>query len=141
MTRLPSSGSDPERGLSTLLAWAKVKAPIREFAFAPPRRWRFDFAWPVEGVAVEVEGGTWVGGRHTRPAAFERDAEKYNEAAIRGWAVLRVTPAMIDDGRAVAAIERALSTHSPRASADTTLAALRTPEPPAQGTSRARPRS
>ena len=51
-------------------------------------------------VAVEVEGGVWTGGRHTRGKGFEADCEKYNAATERGWRVLRVTPKMIADGRA-----------------------------------------
>ncbi len=86
-----------------------LPAPEREVMFAKPRRWRFDLAWPALMVACEVEGGTWVQGRHTRPAGFENDAEKYSEAAIRGWLVVRVTSHMVADGRALALVERALA--------------------------------
>jgi hypothetical protein len=115
MTRL-SSGSDPTANLVAVLAWARVTPPETEVRFHPTRRWRFDLAWPSMRLAVEVEGGTWAGGRHTRGAGFEADCEKYNEAALAHWTVLRVTPAMIDDGRALAVIERGirvkLSTHT-----------------------------
>jgi very-short-patch-repair endonuclease len=67
----------------------------RECRFAPPRRWRFDFANTERKVAIEIEGGAWTGGRHTRGAAFEKDAEKYNTAALLGWIVLRYTPQMV----------------------------------------------
>ena len=80
--------------------------PEAEYRFAAPRRWRFDLAWPALRLALEVEGGTWVSGRHTRGAGFEKDCEKYNEAALLGWTVLRVTPGMIEDGRAVELVER-----------------------------------
>lgn len=63
----------------------------REHTFALPRRWRFDFAWPEEKVAVEMEGGVWVRGSHQRPVRFVRDCEKYNRAALDGWTVLRYT--------------------------------------------------
>jgi hypothetical protein len=43
-------------------------------------------------VALEVEGGVWTGGRHTRGAGFLKDVEKYNRAAVLGWRLLRVTP-------------------------------------------------
>lgn len=96
---------------------------VREVRFHPPRRWRFDFVvkpkWYVEGplrardcLAVEVEGGTWVQGRHNRGASFEADAIKYAEALIDGFRVMRVTTAMVDDGRALALIERALAATS-----------------------------
>ena len=83
-------------------------APVREHQFHPGRRWRFDFAWPDHMLAVEVEGGTWTAGRHSRGAAFEADCEKYAEAVIAGWRILRVTNHMVEDGRALAFIERAL---------------------------------
>lgn len=82
--------------------------PEREYRFAPPRRWRFDLAWPELKLAVEVEGGTFVSGRHSRGKGYEADCEKYAEALIAGWRVLRVTPHMIEDGRAVGFLERLL---------------------------------
>lgn len=66
--------------------------PEREWKFDAKRRWRFDYAWPQEMVALEVEGGVWTGGRHTRGAGFVKDMEKYNRAAVLGWRLLRVTP-------------------------------------------------
>lgn len=76
------------------LVWRGVgiPEPTRELVFAPPRRWRFDFAWPAHMVALEVEGGVWIRGRHTRGTGFVRDMEKYNAAAVLGWSVLRVQP-------------------------------------------------
>ena len=80
--------------------------PETEYRFHPVRRWRFDFCWPAYRLAVEVEGGTWARGRHSRGAGFERDCEKYNEATIRAWRVLRFTTGMVEDGRAVETLER-----------------------------------
>lgn len=55
-------------------------------------------AWPVFKIAVEIEGGVWVQGRHVRGAGFLRDAEKYNAAVLMGWRLLRYTPAQIKKG-------------------------------------------
>jgi very-short-patch-repair endonuclease len=63
----------------------------REHRFSPPRRFRFDAAFIRESVAVELDGGVYSGGRHTRGAGFERDCEKLNLAASQGWLVLRYT--------------------------------------------------
>lgn len=64
--------------------------PVREYGFARPvREWQFDLAWPEFLIAVEIEGGIWSGGRHTSPTGFLGDMAKYNEAAARGWRVLR----------------------------------------------------
>jgi len=68
---------------------------IREYRFNEIRRWRFDCAEPVARVAVEIDGGTWVAGRHTRGAGFERDCEKLNAAVADGWAVFRFTTSML----------------------------------------------
>jgi very-short-patch-repair endonuclease len=73
--------------------------PEREYRFHPSRRWRFDFAWPAQRVAVECEGGVWVKGRHVRGQGFIRDCWKYSNAAALGWLVLRCTPKMLhEDG-------------------------------------------
>lgn len=56
-----------------------------------------------------MEGGSWIAGRHTRGGSFEKDCEKYNNAALAGWKVLRVTPHMIEDGTAIDLIRRALA--------------------------------
>ena len=81
----------------------------REYRFYYPRRWRFDFAFVASNVAAEIEGGTWIKGRHTRGAGFERDCEKYNTAALMGWTVFRFTPAMVRSGEALNIIEQALA--------------------------------
>ena len=72
--------------------FAGIHATVAEYRFDAKRKWRFDFAWPQCRVALEVEGGVWTGGRHTRGAGFLRDIEKYNAAAVAGWTVLRCTP-------------------------------------------------
>ena len=70
-----------------------MPAPVRELQFAPPRRWKFDFAWPAENhrLAVEIEGGIWTKGRHSRGKGITADAEKYNFATLANWRVLRYT--------------------------------------------------
>lgn len=60
-------------------------------------------------IAVEVEGGTWSGGRHTRGDGFEKDCEKYNTAALAGWRVLRFTGAQVQSGIAITVIEGAFN--------------------------------
>lgn len=63
---------------------------------------------PIDRIAVEVEGGIWTGGRHTRPSGFLKDIEKYNEATRLGFSVYRVTPAMIKSGEAIALLRKVL---------------------------------
>lgn len=74
--------------------------PETEFVFAPPRKWRFDFAWPEQKIAVEQEGGLWIQGRHNRAASMIKDMDKYNTAARLGWKVGRFTPQQVKAGDA-----------------------------------------
>jgi very-short-patch-repair endonuclease len=85
---------------------ARLPRPMSEHRFHGERKWRFDFAWPARMIAAEVEGGTWVNGAHGRGKHFESDCEKYAEALINGWRVLRVTTDMVNDGRAIALLRR-----------------------------------
>ncbi len=80
--------------------------PVNEYRFHPVRRWRFDFAYPEQKIAFEVEGGTWNGGRHNRGSGYEKDAEKYNQAAVLGWQVYRFTGGMIRDERSTEILEQ-----------------------------------
>ena len=80
----------------------------REYKFHPVRKFRFDFAWPEHDLALEIEGGVWKKGRHNRPLGFIKDMEKYNEAVILGWRILRVTPEMLKNGVAMQLLERAM---------------------------------
>jgi very-short-patch-repair endonuclease len=72
--------------------------PIREHRFHETRKWRFDLAWLKHKLAVEVEGGIWVYGRHNRAATFLKDMEKYNNACLLGWSVLRLSTDMVKSG-------------------------------------------
>ena len=97
---------DWEQILNLDFIQAGLPASEREYTFAPPRRWRFDFAWPQHKLAVEIEGGSWTLGRHTRGEGFRNDCEKYNEAVLLGWSVLRFTPDMIESGYAVKTVRK-----------------------------------
>lgn len=64
----------------------RLPQPVREYKF---QQWRFDFAWPVLKIAVEIDGGTFAGGDHVRGKGYQRDCMKNNAAQIAGWSVLR----------------------------------------------------
>jgi very-short-patch-repair endonuclease len=72
--------------------------PTREHKFHQTRKWRFDLAWIGPKLAVEVEGGIWVYGRHNRAVTFLKDMEKYNNACLLGWSVLRLSTDMVKNG-------------------------------------------
>ena len=97
------------KGDSTNLLLVELRSlnfpePVFEHRFHPKRRWRFDLAWPDLMLAVEIDGGTWTGGRHVSPVGYAKDCEKLNAAVVAGWRVLRFTPQMIENGQAVATI-------------------------------------
>ncbi len=90
--------SELERAFSTywdMLA-ADLPAPTSEHRFHAVRRFRFDYAWIPQKVAVELEGGTFSGGRHVRGIGFETDCIKYNLATADGWRVFRFTTKMLE---------------------------------------------
>lgn len=91
---------------------AGLPAPERQSRLVDGRRFQTDLVWRGAGqmVTVEVEGGTWVRGRHTRPQGFENDCEKYNAVELQHNPIsLRVTGGMVKDGRALTFIRQALA--------------------------------
>lgn len=95
--------SDLEDMLLQQLVDAGIPEPVREYRFAKSigRQWRFDAAYPDKLVAIEVEGGIWVHGRHNRGAGYEEDLLKYATATVMGWRVLRFGSKLIKSGDAV----------------------------------------
>jgi very-short-patch-repair endonuclease len=93
--RAPQSPSHLEERF--LMLWNHVKGPDleREYRFDAKRRWRADFAHVEARVLIEIVGGIWVNGRHNRAAGFNADSEKYLEAGLLGWHVLRLGPDQI----------------------------------------------
>lgn len=75
--------------------------PIYQHLFHPKRKWRFDFCWPEEMLAVEINGGNWIGGAHARATGLKRDYEKLNAAQNWGWRVLQFDADMVKDGTAI----------------------------------------
>lgn len=79
-------------GFVGLCRAAGLPEPVSELVFAPPRRFRFDFAWPDARLALEIDGGLFSGGGHVRGAHILTTHEKMNLAAVAGWRVLYTTP-------------------------------------------------
>ncbi len=123
-----------ENIMAALIETAGLPHPQAEFRFHPKRMWRFDFAFIDYKVAVEVEGGAYanpvycrscgarvtyvgtdgriipllMGGRHNFGAGYEKDVEKYNEAAIHGWLLVRMTAKLVRSKKGLEFIARAL---------------------------------
>lgn len=101
-TRQPSEG---EKLLATHLRACKIDFE-QEYKFHPKRKWRADFLITGTKILVEVEGGIWSGGRHTRGKGYIGDMEKYNEAAMMGFTVLRFSTEQVKAGVAIKQIEQ-----------------------------------
>ncbi len=89
-----------------------LPVPVDEYEFCDGRKWAFD--WLFEGwLALEIEGNPWASvngqkSRHFHGQGILDDMEKYNEAGILGYVVLRVTNKDVESGAAFALVKRAL---------------------------------
>jgi len=124
----------PKTPLQQQIADAGLPEPEQEYRFAPERKWAFDFCWPPQRIALEIEGGGFgrylvitsgyerrkgqsipikpgtvirAGGRHNTGEGMQADAEKYSWAAILGWCVVRATTTMVRDGEAIELLRQA----------------------------------
>ena len=75
-----------------LLKQQGLPDPEAEHKFLDNRRFKFDYAYPEVKLAIEVEGGVWIKGRHNRASGYIKDMEKYNLANENLWHILRYTP-------------------------------------------------
>ena len=91
--------------LATQLKALKIEFE-REFKFHHKRKWKADFLITGKQILVEVEGGIWSGGRHTRGKGYIGDMEKYNAAVMMGYQVIRFSTEQVKSGLAVQQIEK-----------------------------------
>lgn len=108
-TKRKTRGPIAVRGESKLetrfrIIWESIDGPKleREYVFHPGRRWRADFAHLESRVLIEVEGGAYMMGRHSRPVGFLNDCEKYLQAAFLGWTVVRLSSKQLNKDTLVA---------------------------------------
>ena len=81
---------------------------VKEYRFHPIRKWRYDYAIPQLKIALEVEGGVWTGGRHTRGTGFLKDIEKYNTGTLMGWRIFRTTPSELLSSNTIDLLKEAI---------------------------------
>lgn len=93
-----------DRRLTYCTACPPRSLPFEVHDYDAGRQWRADFYLPDYELAVEIEGGRWVNGRHNRATGFARDIEKYNALTKAGIGLLRFTPEQVEDGSAIAFI-------------------------------------
>lgn len=88
-----------------------LPTPVYEIRFDKVRRWQFDIAWPALKIALEVEGGIWSKGSHSRPQGIIRDICKYNQAQCLGWRVLRVVPELLCTNGTIEMVKKCMANH------------------------------
>src|SRR5690606_35771287 len=96
--------SEGEVKLATALKALKIDFE-QEFKFHPERKWKADFHLVGKKILVEVEGGIWSSGRHTRGKGYIGDMEKYNAATMMGYQVIRFSTEQVKSGLAIQQIE------------------------------------
>ena len=94
-----------------------IDTPEAEYRFHEKRKWLFDYAWPSRKIALEIEGGIYGHGKkcrvcgrkapgaHSSVIGIMRDIEKYNNAQVLGWKVIRVMPSELMTIKAIALIK------------------------------------
>ena len=92
--------SEGEVILATALRSLRVEFE-QEFEFHPTRKWRADFHLKSKKILVEVEGGIWSNGRHTRVKGYLGDLDKYNAATMMGYQVIRFSTEQVKSGKAI----------------------------------------
>lgn len=103
-SKRPSRGAKvPSEGEATLSIHLKASniAFEREFRFHPKRKWRSDFHLVEKMILIEVEGGIWSNGRHTRAKGYLGDMEKYNAATALGYRIFRYSTEQVKSGMAI----------------------------------------
>jgi very-short-patch-repair endonuclease len=99
-----------------LEAWNRLfrqlPKPVMQHKFHPTRKWRWDFCWPEQLLAVEIQGGSFVGGGHNRGPQQQKDYEKQRAAVSLGWRVLPFNTLDMKDPEGVAIEVAAILTNA-----------------------------
>lgn len=106
----PARAKAPKAGEDTFVRLCEAHGlprPEPEHKFHPTRKWRLDWAWLERKIALEIDGGAWSRGRHTRGKGFIADQTKRNEAQLLGWMVLHCTPQDVKTGKVFELLRRA----------------------------------
>jgi very-short-patch-repair endonuclease len=125
--------SELELLLLNRLDEAGLPRPETQQRIIPGRRFAFDAVYRTERLAIEVQGGIWTAGAHSRGSGVSRDAEKLSLAAAHGWRVIAVTRQQIEDGRAVRWIAAALAWPASTTATAPAVDSVKTPESPVEG--------
>ena len=84
--------SHAEDELAKVLRAAKVVGWRRQHKYVPGRKFQADFAFPLQKLLVEVDGGIYSRRAHGSVTGIIADMKRSNIAAISGWRVMRFRP-------------------------------------------------
>lgn len=99
MSKTPKPLSPGEEALALHLRAHHISFE-REYSISDKTNHRFDF-FIAPALLIEVQGGTWKNGAHSRHAGVERDCRKGNLAVFLGYKLLRYTTEMVTAGDAI----------------------------------------
>lgn len=80
---------------------------IVEHRFHSVRKWRYDFCLNNR-LLVDIDGGIWIQGHHSRGKGMEDDFEKMWEAVLLGYRVMKFSTGQVKSGVAIETIRRAM---------------------------------
>ena len=89
------------------LFWLQLRAAgiqqhfVQQLKAVPGRQFVFDFACPAARFLVEVQGGNWTHGAHSRPLGLRRDYDKANLAQRHGWRIFQFDTEQVETGAAL----------------------------------------
>ena len=99
-----------ERAFDTYAKSLGLPKAEKQFRFSE-RRYRLDRCYIDEKLGIELDGGVYSGGGHTRGKGYESNREKDNLAIELGWVVLHYTTNQLRSNPAgvISQIKRVLS--------------------------------
>ena len=83
------ASSAPIYPLVGLCRAAGLPEPVPEYRWHPVRKFRADYALPLHRVLIEIDGGLFINGGHSRGKARLHDMAKDRAATLLGWRTLR----------------------------------------------------
>jgi hypothetical protein len=98
--------SKGEEILAVQLRGVKIPFDRQVMTDSTGRKWRWDFK--IDDIVIDVQGGTWNGGRHVTGAGYQNDCDKLNSATRDGYRPLHFTTKDVKSGKALRFIEEML---------------------------------
>ena len=106
MSKIPKAGSPGEEGFALHCHLHGITFE-REVCLVPGRKWRWDFV--INDLAIEIQGGIWGAGGHSRGLGQEKDMRELNAAVKAGYRPMLSSTGMVESGEAIKEVKEALN--------------------------------